>query len=178
MSWLSPPLVRAPSPLDRSEHVSFELSKELFEKNAFLKKRTAIFQLWTHVVGTLPPIPGIHKVAGGPNPATVCSLYDSVACFQGVNRPYDGEDGGDLIVIYVLNIPVSIEYNPDMVCVASSVTVPAKTPATVQVRPIAPLHLEPNQICGVVTRIEFVPGEGDKIALPRGFADRYRKRLW
>jgi hypothetical protein len=141
--WLSPPIVQAPSPLDRSRSVAVEISKEYFEKNAYLRKRTA------------------------------------VACFQGVERPYDGEDFGESILIYVLNIINSIEYDPDMVCVASSVAVPPNTPATVQVRPIDPLHLEQDGVCGVLTRIEFVPGEAaEGVLLPKGFADRYRKRLW
>ena len=61
-----------------------------------------------------------------------------MACFKGVKRPLDGEDDGNSILTYVLNVPVSVEYNPDLVCVASSFLVPPGTCATVQVKPTSP----------------------------------------
>jgi hypothetical protein len=103
---------------------------------------------------------------------------EAIACFRGVKRPFDGEDDGDSILIYVLEIPVSVEYNPDLICVASAVIVPTGIVATVQVRPNNPLQPDGAGVYGTITRIEFVPGEGSQPTLPRGFEDRYLQRLW
>ena len=97
---------------------------------------------------------------------------------MGVNRPYDDDDQGTSIVVYVLNLDASIIYDPDMVCVARATEVPANTPVTVQVKPIEPLQIGGMDICGKVTRIEFVPGDGGNPALPMGHSERYSERLW
>jgi hypothetical protein len=176
--WLKPPLVESPSPADRRTKVRFRVSEEYFEKNVFVRRRTPILQFWCHVIGQPPPINNISRILRGDNRTTICTLFDSVACFKGVKRPLDGEDDGDSIVTYVLNIPVSVEYNPDLVCVASAVIPPQGTCATVQVKPNRSLQPDEAGVYGIITRIEFVFGDGVNPTLPRGHAERYQARLW
>lgn len=178
--WLSPPPVSAPSGKDRTKTVHYSISPEFFEKNAVVGKKTPIFQIWAHVIGELPPINNIGYLNRFDVRPTISTLNDSIACFEGVNRPYDLEDNGHSILTYVLNPMASIQYEPDMVCLAKAVRLAPDLTATVQVKLTEPLHLEAITICGMVTRIEFVHGEPAEggMHLPIGHAERYRQRLW
>ena len=177
--WLTPPLVTAPSGANKLELVNYKFSAEFFEKSAYIKRRSAIFQLWTHVVGSLPPINAIAFLAQFPVVPTITTLHDSVACFKGVNRPYDGESDGNSVLTYILNLPVSIAYEPHMVCVAKAVTLSKNLTATVQVRLIEALLVGGISVTGQVTRIEFVPGTiSGNTLLPERYSERYRERLW
>jgi hypothetical protein len=96
-----------------------------------------------------------------------------------VKRPYDDEPAGESILVYVLNPEVTLEYVWDLVCVAKSVRVPSNTCLTVQVKPLkTPLRRENRDVEGVVTRLEFVSGDGGEPTLPKRFEDRYIEQLW
>ena len=174
VSWLCPPIVYAPSAKNRNDLVRYSISEEFFEKNAYIKRKTPIFQIWVHVVGKLPPINNIDSI--NPIP-TLLTLNDSVACFKGINRPCDGENNGDSILIYVLNPMVSILYEANMVCVAKAIRL-GNVVATVQVRLQDSLQDSGETVSGRVTRIEFVAGNGDSPNLPQNADERYNERLW
>jgi hypothetical protein len=176
--WLKPPVVKAPDPFGYQSSVLLSISPHFIERSAGVYRRTAIFQTWTHVVGTLPPINNIGRLAASPHAPTLTTLADSVACFRGVNRPYDDEKNGESVIIYVLNPSVSIEYEVDMACVARGVKVPADTALTVQVKPGKSLQIDGHDIFGMVTRLEFVSGDGGNPILPKGHSTRYLQRLW
>ena len=176
--WLDLPIVSAPHPTDRSTALNYMISHELIDRNAIAARRTPILQLWAHVVGILPPVNNAVRMHRGAHKLTLCTLMDSVACFKGVRRPYDRDDGGDSILVYVINPKVTVEYDPDMTCAAQAKMVPLGSPATVQVRPMETLQISDKDVCGRITRIEFVLGDGGTPALPKGFADRYAERLW
>ena len=88
------------------------------------------------MVGDLPPINNIARVNRGNDVPTLMTLEESVACFRGVNRPYDDEAKGESVLVYVLNPVVTLEYIWDLVCIAKSVRVPSNTCLTVQVKPL------------------------------------------
>jgi len=176
--WLDLPVIAAPSAEDRNKTVYYMISSDFIDRNAIVKRRTQILQLWVHLTGKVPPVNNSSRLLRGNNKIVPSTLNSSVACFKGVNRPYDDEDDGASILVYVLNPPVTVEYSPDMVCVAQSKAVPALAPATVQVKPIKTLQIGGMDICGKVTRIEFVIGDGGTPTLPKGSADRYTERLW
>jgi hypothetical protein len=175
--WLNPPLVDAPSAKDRNYIVKYKISEEFFEKNAYIYRRTPIFQMWTHVVGELPPINNIFHLLKTDVSPTISTLKDSVACFKGVRRPYDGEVDGHSILVYIINPKVSVSYEPSMVCLAKAVRVPTNVVATVQVRLTDALQNGDKNVCGIVTRIEFVAGDKGTPLLPEGHQERYGERL-
>jgi hypothetical protein len=109
---------------------------------------------------------------------TVSTLNDSVACFRGVKRPCDGEKNGDSVLVYVLNPKVSVAYEPNMACLAKAVRLAANVVATVQVKLTRPLQNGGKNVCGIVTRIEFVLGDGGDPLLPERHPERYSERLW
>lgn len=176
--WLQLPDVEAPDPHDRSKIVKLRISSEFVEKNAFIRRRTPIFQLWTHVIGDPPPINNIGREFCKEEPPTLTTLKDSVAGFFGVNRPYHDDDNGAEVAIYVLKPIVTLKYKPDMVCVARAVKAPIKTVLTVQVRYDKACQDQKEGIHGILTRLEFVPCDPTNTSLPKDYGKRYARELW
>lgn len=196
--WLRPPRVQAPAPDDRSKSVDYEISEDMTYTMAAASRLSPIFQLWAHVVGELPPINNISRLSRGEVIPSLTTLRQSVACFRGVMRPYDDELEGSSILVYVLNPAVTLDREVSMVCLAKAVAVPKDTCLTVQVKPAAALQTDSARINsqstrstmaqidstgdklihGVVTRLEFVSGNGGEPVLPRRHEMRYRQRLW
>lgn len=176
--WLEPPLVQAPSALDKNYIVKYRISNEFFDKNGYINRRTPIFQIWTHVIGEFPPINNISYLKNNLPFPTVSTLLDSVACFRGVNRPCDVENNGDSILTYILNPSVSIAYEPSMACLARAVRLGTNVAATVQVRVTDALQVDDETVSGTVTRIEFVHGDAGTPLLPENYQERYSEHLW
>jgi hypothetical protein len=177
--WLTLPTVAGPAPEDRSRTAYYVVSDHYLDCHGTTFRRSPVFWAWAHVVGELPPINNIQRVDRGIDVPTLMTLEDSVACFRGVKRPYDDEAAGESVLIYVLNPEVTLEYVWDLVCLAQSKRVPDNTCLTVQVKPLkSPLPGQNGEIEGVVTRLEFVSGDGGEPILPKGFEDRYIERLW
>ncbi len=170
--------VPAPTPNDPQETFQYKVSPGFVRRNFENRKRTAIFQLWAHVLGRLPPINNIGRLASAEPSPTLTTLRDAIACFRGLKRPHDAEPDGASVLVYVLNPVISIEYFPDMVCLARAVRVPKNTVLTVQVRPDWPLQPSLEDINGSITRLEFVSSRDNDPTLPKGFDDRYEQLLW
>jgi len=177
-NWLTFPVVNAPRPDDPSRTWSCKISSGFVEGNAFIARRTPIFQLWAHVLAELPPIAHIDMVANKRPTTSVCKLTDAVACFRGVKRPYDSEGKGESVLVYILTPETSISYQPSMTCLARVVELPANTVLTVQVRPSSTLQSPEQGIDGTITRIEFVSSSGDGSPLPARHESRYEHLLW
>jgi hypothetical protein len=177
-NWLAFPTVTAPNPKRGEPKLTFVVSETFIQRNASNNRNTPILQLWTHVIGRLPPINNISKVEGSSVTPTLTTLHDAVACFSGINRPHDDEENGHSVLVYILNPKVSIQYEPSMTCQARSVVVPPKSVLTVQVRPTYSGQATEQGVNGIVTRLEFVVNDEKEPLLPKGFQGRYDKMLW
>ena len=177
-SWLTLPLVSAPDPDDRTKTIRMEVAPSYIDTNFRIRRLTPIFQLWAHVVGQLPPINNISSLLRGPVTPTLTTLVDAVAAFRGVRRPYDGEQNGDSVVVYVLRPAVSIQHHPSMVCAARAVKVGAETILTVQACPMQALQASGGPVKYRITRLEFVSSTADDLGLPARHQDRYDTPLW
>ncbi len=193
-NWLQPPSVLAPSPYDRTKTVRYVISETYIQTLFGGNRLTQIFQVWAHVIGELPPINNVSRLLRGPVVPSLTTMAQSKACFRGVMRPYDEEEEGDSVLVYVLNPPVSIDRDVSLVCLAKAVRVPSNTCLTVQVRPTVALqpeetalnsdvtrsvgHAGEETIHGVVTRLEFISGDGGTPMLPERHYERYRQKLW
>jgi hypothetical protein len=177
--WLNLPVVRAPSATNRTKIVQYAISEQFIGRNSTVVRLSPIFQVWTHVIGELPPINNIQRVTRGTLTPTLTTLADSVALFRGVRRPYDDEEQGESVLVYVLNPEVTIAHETDLACLAKASLVPTDTCLTVQVKPKS-LQIQGESVEGLVTRLEFVSGgrEGDSPILPLRHSDRYLERLW
>lgn len=192
--WLQLPLVQAPSPTDRNETITYHVSETYIRTLLTGKRLTQIYWAWTHVAGELPPINNVSRLNRGPVVPSLTTLAQSVACFRGVKRPYVDDEDGDSVIVYVLNPTVSIAHDVNMVCLARAVQLASNTCLTVQVRPSAALQPQAvalnsivtrsidsgddKAVHGVITRLEFIPGNGEKPVLPRQHRERYLERLW
>jgi hypothetical protein len=137
-----------------------------------------MFQLWAHLVSVVPPINNISILEKGPLKPDLTTLKNSVACFRGVKRPYDDEAHGESVIIYVLNVGVTLGFDPTSPCMAKSVKLSTDALLTIQVKRTGPLREGDIDIVGIVTRIERVIGEGSAPCLPYGYEERYGERLW
>jgi len=176
--WLSFDNVIAPSPRGLDQTDTFAISYAFVGKNTSNNRCTPIFQLWAHVLGTLPPINNISKLSEGELNPSLTTLHDSIACFSGICRPHDDEQDGASVLVYVLNPEVSVKFQPSMVCQATAIKVPSKTVLTVQVRPEWAGQPNEDGVNGVITRLEFVTSSDEDPQLPRGFEERYQQQLW
>jgi hypothetical protein len=177
--WLSPPNVDAPSPDDPGANIRLGMSESYIKRHAETMRVSPVYWLWVHAVGELPPINNVSRVMKGLAPPTLTKLGQSVACFRGVNRPYDDDENGHSVVVYVLNPTVTIEFEKDMACMAKAMKVPVNTALTVQARLRKSLQAQGETVDGIITRVEFVVGvEEGNLVLPRDYATRYSEDLW
>jgi hypothetical protein len=138
--WLDLPSVKAPHPDNRAEQVTYAISQDYVDMLARAGRLTVILQLWTHVVGELPPINNASRLSHGPVTPALTTLAQSVGCFRGVKRPYIDEPDGESILVYVLNPSVTITRDVSLVCCARGVIVPSNSCLTVQIKPKAALQ--------------------------------------
>lgn len=176
--WLTLPLIEAPAATNRSKIVIYKISEGFIRTNSNIRRRVPIFQLWAHLVGVAPPINNISILEKGLLRPDFTTLKDSVACFRGVKRPYDDEADGGSIIIYVLNVGVTVGFEPSLACMAKAVKMPTDAPLTVQVKRTQPLLEGGIEIIGTVMRVEWVFGEGSAPCLPYRYEERYNERLW
>ena len=97
-NWLVFPSIKAPSPADPGKTWTCKISSHFVEGNAFIARRSPIFQIWAHLIGELPPIAHIDMVANKRPTTTVSKLTDAFAGFRGVKRPYDTEGKGRICI--------------------------------------------------------------------------------
>jgi hypothetical protein len=176
--WSRPPNIEAPCYSDRSKTVRYGISDDLTGARTRNFRHTPLFMVWAHLLGELPPINAIGKLAESEITPTLSTLADATACFQGVQRPHSKEANGDNVLTYVLKPRVTIEFASDMACLARSVSPPVAFALTVQVVLAETLHDEVKGVSGLVTRIEPVACDLDDPALPVEYRDRYRTRCW
>ena len=177
-NWLTFPTVSAPNTKLGSDNFNFVVSDIFIKRNEVNNRNTPILQMWAHVIGQLPPIVNIGKVADASVTPTLLTLNNATACFGGIKRPHDDEENGHSVLVYVLNPKVSIQFEPSMTCQARSVVVPPNAVLTVQVRPSFSGQALEQGVHGIVTRLEFVINDENEPLLPNGYKGRYEQEFW
>ena len=177
-AWYDPPLVTAPSYLDRAKTMTLGISDDLTGARTRNFRHTPLFMFWAHIVGELPPINAIQFLADSDPTPTLLTLHDAVACFQGIQRPHLLEDNGDNVLVYVLRPQVTIEFASSMACLARAVQPAIQFALTVQVVLAEALQNCPTNVDGIITRIEAVACDANDRDLPVEYGTRYRRRCW
>jgi hypothetical protein len=175
--WLKfPERVIAPSPEDKTVPCIFRLSDRDAVKMAAAGRRQLIFELWSIVLGTPPPVPGCahrnHNVAG-----ELTCLNDSRALFRGIERPLAEDDDGANVLAYVQNPRFFYEYDPSMVSVALKVPVPTDLVFVTYARLDKSMDGS-DAVRGTITHWGFVEADNSNRELPVHYSSRYRTRLW
>jgi hypothetical protein len=176
--WLRfPNLVHAPSPFDRNALCQLKISHNDTRKAARAGRRQPAFDLWSMILGTPPPVPGV----GARNdliPGALISIAEAHACFRGIQRPLSEDNDGRDVIAYILRPRFFYEYDPNMVSVALKVPVPRDLVFVVYVRLTDGDGLAASGPIGIITHWGFVETDNAAPRLPVKYGSRYRTRLW
>jgi hypothetical protein len=176
--WLQfPDSMLAPSPQDRTKLCKLKIAQNDVRKLARAGRRQAAFELWSIVLGQIPPVPGVER-RNTPHPDDLTSLRDAHACFRGIKRPLAEDDNGDHVFAYILRPHFLYEYDPSMVSVASKVPVPRNVVFVTYVRFNRQFSEGISEPQGTVTHWGFVESDPKALFLPVNYASRYRTKMW
>lgn len=174
-----PPLVEASSPDDPKALITLKISDSTIEKLVIARRRSDLFEAWAHLVGEMPPVNNAELVRRTEHPnALIATLREAKLCFKGVKRPYDNDDDGACIYVYVIPTDYTVRWQNEMRTVAGVFPVPAGTVLTVHVRQTATLQVGEEGIWGIITKREFINADREQNAFPDGYGDRYDELLW
>jgi hypothetical protein len=175
--WLQFPLtIPARSPFDRDRLCRLKLSTNDVRKAARAGRRQLAFELWSGVIGSPPPVPGVQR-RNNPDPNDLSSLVEAHACFRGIERPLAEDDDGANVIAYVLRPRFFYEYDPNMVSLALRVPVPRDLVFITYAR-LLELDGKADEPVGVVTHWGFVEADPKNLRLPINSSTRYREKLW
>ena len=156
--WLQfPPTVHARSPFNRDGLCRLKLSTNDVRKAARAGRRQPAFELWSGVIGSPPPVPGVEH-RNNPAPDDLTSLIEAHACFRGIERPLAEDDDGANVIAYVLRPRFFYEYDPNMVSLALRVPVPRDLVFITYAR-LLELSGKAGEPVGVITHWGFVEAD-------------------
>jgi hypothetical protein len=184
-SWQQiPRLVIGRSPLNRSAPVHFRIATDDIRKGLEANRKQPLLDLWTGVVGELPPFPGVDRYRADFLDWRT-SLSDAYACFKGLKRPIGEDDHGFDVVAFVCKPLKIFVFEPSMGCLIKPHSVPSDLVLVVYAKldyNTQRSHRAKPQVgtsvAGVVFGWEFVETDPDGSGLPLGHKQRYRTRLW
>lgn len=178
LEWQSPPPVEAPSPNDKSSVIALEISNDISGRGKGNFTLTPLFQVWTHLHGTPPPIKNVSILKSDKLEPTYQTLSDATSCFRGINRPINTQQNGNEVITYVLKPEATVKYDPRMGAPIRAQSLEGGYVLTVQIVLSASLQKEGNGISGRVTRLEVVECDAANDELPKDHTNRYGDRLW
>lgn len=177
--WLTfPRIIVAPSPVARHLKVNYRVSGKNALKGYLSGRRHVAFELWSLVLGMPPPVPNVDCPANHPSVAGLMGIGSAHACFKGVRRPFNEDNQGDNVFVYVTKPSHRYVYRPEMVTVAWKENVPDDLVFVTCVCPDEPFEPDGVHSCGVVTHWGFFECDEEEQMLPVDFGQRYRRRLW
>lgn len=171
--WLDfPKTVSAPSPQDRSELFDLRISRSDLLKAADARRRQPAYQLWSVILGRVPPVPGAPDDIKG-----LTDLTHAHACFAGLKRGCGADDDGDGFLAYVLKPACFYSFRPRPPLVF---TEKKELAPDLVFMAYARLDHPPGTkgTCGVLTHWEFVKADETDCMLPDEYKSRYREQLW
>lgn len=176
--WIDLPAVLCPTPSNRHHLATVTISEEAIHRYYRAKNPQPIFAAWAHITGGLPPINNVGSVLGRGPKVTLCTLKDAHACFQGVERPLQGEHDGKSVYAFILKVDTTLGYQVSMVCAASARVAPPNTVLMVLVRFNDPLQGDSVEVDRTVLRWEFVKADKRDPLLPKDYDTRYARKVW
>jgi len=175
-----PSAVRRPSPFARSTLIGYRVADGDVRKALDLNRRQPVLDLWSLVIGQLPPVPNVSKYDDYKAVIASQAIEYAHAAFRGVRRPVGDDPHGFDHIVFITNPRVHFRYVPDMVCVIEPEELPDDVVLATYVkvdfpegRPSAARSKVP--VGGVITHWELVERDG---LLPVRSDERYRQRLW
>lgn len=185
--WLDiPAAVIGRSPYRREDSVVYRIAQHDARKALELGRKQPLLDLWSVVLGEIPPVNNALAKWGKVAEAhKLSSLLSAHACFRGIKRPAGNDDKGFDFYAFVSKPAIFFVYDPDIGCVIKPSYVPEDLVHVTYVRldypdgrPARKHSKVANSAIGIVTHWEFVEAHSDSPALPVDFAERYRRRVW
>lgn len=175
-----PQTVVGPSPFSKSLRGTYRISEAEVRKALSNNRRQPALDLWSMVLGELPPMPNVSRYSATVPMLKQQALPHAHAAFRGVRRPVGDDTRGFDHVVFITKPCVHFIYEPDMVCMVKPQEIPADVVLATYVKLDFP-DGRPNSarskvaINGIITHWELVESDG---LLPVQSSERYRKRLW
>lgn len=148
-------------------------------------RRQPLLDLWSAVVGEIPPFPNAAAKWGSIfKSCPLISMADSIACFRGLKRPMGSDDRGFDCYAFVSKPTHRFVYEPSLACSIKLIDVPADLVHITYVRcdhPQGRVRTSGSEMTasvGVVTHWHFVEADQTELSLPADFSNRYRQRIW
>ncbi|TPJ77055.1 hypothetical protein [Mesorhizobium sp. B2-6-2] len=185
--WLDiPSAVIGRSPYRRDENVVYRIAQHDARKALELGRKQPLLDLWSVVLGEIPPVNNaLAKWGKVAEAQKLSSLSSAHACFRGIKRPAGDDGTGFDFYAFVSKPAIFFVYDPDMGCVIKLAHVPDDLVHVTYVRldypsgrPAGKHSKVANGAIGIVTHWEFVETHNDASTLPIDFAERYRRRVW
>lgn len=172
------PDFKIPDHNDKTNLVDCIVSPGLISSIIEARRKTDLFEAWSHLVGRFPPINNGFMLQYEGGYADMKSIRDSHACFAGLQRPCNDSVNGEGTFIYVLSTPSTIRWRRGMDFVASVKPVAEDLLLTFHVNDSSDLQLNGEVVSRVVTKWEFVQACVNNPLLPENYNNRYQKQLW
>ncbi|BCH62873.1 hypothetical protein RvVAT039_00890 [Agrobacterium vitis] len=182
-AWIDlPQTVIGISPFKKNETLVYRLATEGPRKALEYGHRQSLLDLWSFVLGTIPPLNSA-KTKWGDYNSVLTSLGGAHACFRGIKRPVGDDDQGFDVFAFVVNPVVTFRYAPSMACLIEPVKIPDDIVGVIYIKLDYPDGRRPRIGAsspisrGTVTHWELVEADVEK-CLPVEWESRYRKRMW
>ena len=175
-----PSTVSGPSPFARGLRIGYRIATEDVRRALSANRRQPVLDLWSLVIGQLPPVANISRYDDLAVQLKAQALENAHAAFRGVKRPVGNDPHGYDHVVFITSPRVHFRYEPDMVCMVRPDEIPDDVVLATYVqldfpqgRPSAAKTKVP--VGGVITHWELVERDGE---LPVRSSERYRQQLW
>jgi hypothetical protein len=179
-----PRTVVGPSPFNADDLIAYRIAEQDVRVALENRRRQPVLDLWSMVIGKLPPIPSISKWKELAEELAQNSFFNAHAAFRGMRRPIGDDDYGFDHVAFISKPRVRLRYVPDMVCVAEPEEIPDDVVLATYVKldfPEGRRNGRPRTdvpISGLITHWELVESDSADSLLPVHSEERYRQRLW
>lgn len=185
-SWRDiPSTVLARSIANRELVAFYRVAQDDVQKALAVNRRQPLLDLWSAVVGEIPPFPNAKSKWGAQaKRLPLVAMADAHACFRGLKRPMGNDDRGFDCYAFVSKPTHRFAYEPSLSCCLKLIDVPADLVHITYVRCDQPLRRSRASengsaaSVGVVTHWHFVEADPADALLPIDFGNRYRQRIW
>jgi hypothetical protein len=180
-----PSTVLARSITNREIASFYRVAQNDVQKALDANRKQPLLDLWSAVVGEIPPFPNANAKWGKHLKVTpLVSMADSYACFRGLKRPMGDDDRGFDCYAFVSKPTHRFVYEPSLACGIKLMDVPSDLVHITYVRcdhPQGRTRASGNDVggsVGVVTHWHFVEADPADQSLPAESSNRYRQRIW
>jgi hypothetical protein len=179
-----PRQVIGPSPFRSDLLVGYRIAETEVRTALENQRRQPVLDLWSMVIGKLPPVQNASKFSGIINDLSDQSLMHAHAAFRGLQRAIGDDTRGWDHVAFITKPRLHLRYVPSMVCVIEPDEVPDDVVLATYVKLDFP-EGRPNDrqnldvpMGGIVTHWELIETDSADSLLPVHYHERYRRRLW